>query len=92
MSRVLFSRVLAAGFLLGALLCGRIAFANAASVEDLLAGGLLPSAAPGLLAPITSEGRKGWDCKPEHAAEAQHWHAANLPPAPTVTSPCGLSS
>ena len=82
MSRVLVSRVLAAGFLLGALFCGRIAFANAASVEDLLAGGLLPSAAPGLLEPITSEGRKGWDCKPEHAAEAKHWHAANLPAGP----------
>jgi hypothetical protein len=82
MSRVLVSRVLAAGFLLGAIFCGRIAFANAASVEDLLAGGLLPSTMPPLLEPITSEGRKGWDCKPEHAAEAQHWHAANLPADP----------
>jgi hypothetical protein len=82
MSRVISSRLLAAGFLLGALLCGRIALANAGSVEDLLAGGLLPSAAPGLLEPITSAGRKGWDCKPEHAAEAQHWHVANLPAGP----------
>jgi hypothetical protein len=82
MSRVLASRLLAAGFLLGAVLCGRFALANAASVEDLLAGGLIPSAAPGLLEPITSAGRKGWDCKPEHAAEAAHWHAAHLPAGP----------
>jgi hypothetical protein len=83
MSSVLVSRVLAAGFLLGALLCGRMAFADAAKVQDLLAGGLLPSAEPALLAPITSEGRKGWDCKPEKAAQTQRWHEANLPAGPT---------
>jgi hypothetical protein len=83
MSRVLWSRLLAVGFLLGALFCGRIALANAGTVEDLLAGGLIPSAPPSLLEPIASEGRKGWDCKPEHAAEAQHWNAANLPTGPS---------
>jgi hypothetical protein len=82
MSSVLGSRILAAVLLAGALLCGRGALANAASVGDLLAGGLTASGPPGLLAPITSAGRKGWDCKPEHAAGSQRWRAAELPSGP----------
>ena len=42
--------------------------AGAASLEDLLTGALVPSAAPSLLGPITSAGRVGWECKPERSA------------------------
>ena len=66
----------------GTLAFGRFAVAGAAGVEDLLAGGLTPSAAPALLGPITSAGRKGWECKPEHVAAAPDWKAAELPADP----------
>ena len=80
MSSVLGPRLLGTAILIvGLLCCGRAALASAGSVQDLLAGGLTPSSAPSLLAPITSVGRKGWDCKPEQAAQAQHWHTAELP-------------
>lgn len=65
-----------------ALGCGGMALAKAASLEDLLAGQLVPSAAPALLGPITSEGRKGWECKPERAAGAARSGDAELPPDP----------
>jgi hypothetical protein len=84
MSSALVSRLLAVLLLACGLVCTRMAVANAASVADLLAGGLTASAAPGLLGPITSVGRKGWDCKPEHAAAAQHWRTAELPPDPAA--------
>jgi hypothetical protein len=84
MSRVLVPRLLAAALLAGALFTGRFALANAASVEDMLAGQLTASASPAMLGPITSAGRKGWDCKPEHAASAQHWHNAELPAGPVT--------
>lgn len=77
--RTLGPRILAAALLAVALFCGRLALANAASLEDLVAGTLTPSAAPALLGPITAEGRKGWDCKPERAAAAMHAHEAELP-------------
>ena len=79
MSSVLARGLCAAAFLAGAVFCGHCAFANAATAEDMLAGALLPSTSPGLLGPITSVGRKGWDCKPEHAASAQSWQAGELP-------------
>jgi hypothetical protein len=82
MSSVVVPRILAAVLLAGAVLCGRVALAGAASVEDLLAGQLLSSGTPQLLGPITSAGRKGWDCKPEHAAGAAHWRGAELPAGP----------
>jgi hypothetical protein len=73
-------RLLAAALFAGALLCfGGFAVAGASSLEDLLAGALTPSAAPGLLGPITSAGRVGWECKPERAAAAAGWHDAKLP-------------
>ncbi len=72
-------RLLAAGLLAVALLCGRFAVASASSVEDLLTGALAPSAAPALLGPITAAGRVGWECKPERAAAAGSWHDAELP-------------
>lgn len=81
------SRALAARFLIGALLAvvlasGRFAFACAASLEDLLAGQLVPSAAPALLGPITEVGRVGWACKPEQMAAARRVHDAGLPSVP----------
>lgn len=75
-------RLLAAGLMTAALLCGGAALAKAASLEDLLTGQLVASGAPALLGPITSEGRKGWDCKPERAAAAAHSGQAELPPDP----------
>ena len=79
-SRTHLLRVLAALLLAGAFVfSGRIAAAGAASLEDLLAGALAPSAAPALLGPITSSGRVGWACKPEKAASAAGWHEAELP-------------
>lgn len=56
--------------------------AKAASLEELLTGQMVASDAPALLGPITSAGRKGWDCQPEHAAGAAHWRDAELPPNP----------
>ncbi|HXO17934.1 MAG TPA: hypothetical protein VN909_07170 [Candidatus Dormibacteraeota bacterium] len=80
MSRTLLLRVVAAVLLAGALFCsGRFAAASAASLEDLLAGALAPSAAAALLGPITAAGRVGWECKPERAAAAAGWHEAELP-------------
>ncbi|MBV8434091.1 MAG: hypothetical protein JO029_07430 [Candidatus Eremiobacteraeota bacterium] len=82
MPRALVRHLLLAAALAGAFFCGRFAVANAAAAEDVLAGQLTPSATPGLLGPITSAGRKGWDCKPEHAAASASVHAAELPAAP----------
>jgi hypothetical protein len=82
MSSVLGRSLLVAAFLAGSSLCCHVALAGAAQAEDLLAGQLTPSASPALLGAITSAGRKGWDCKPEHAASASGWHAAELPSEP----------
>jgi hypothetical protein len=79
--RTLGPRILAAALLGGALLCGRLALADAASLETLLAGALTPSASPALLGPISAEGRKGWDCKPERNAAAVDVQQAELPKA-----------
>jgi hypothetical protein len=80
-SRTRLLRFLAAALLAGAFFCsGRVGMAGVASLEDLLAGGLIPSAAPTLLGPITSAGRIGWECKPERAAAAGPWRQAELPP------------
>jgi len=43
------------------------------------ASGLVPSAIPSLLGPITEAGRTGWNCAPEHAATAKRAAAAGLP-------------
>ncbi len=45
------------------------------SVADVLT----PSAAPALLGPITSAGRKSWDCKPEHVAGSPQFQDSELP-------------
>jgi hypothetical protein len=83
-SRTLIPRLLVAFVLTGALMCGRLALAGAASVEEMLDGALTPSAAPALLGPITSAGRSGWACKPERAAGSAHAHEAELPADPST--------
>jgi hypothetical protein len=83
-SRSLVSRVLAATFLAGALLCGRFAFAGVASLQQMLDSGLTPSSAPTLLGPITSAGRIGWQCKPERAAGSRNASDSELPADPTT--------
>ena len=81
-SRSLFRPVLLAALLATAVLCGRAAVADSGSLEDAIAGALMPSAAPALLGPITSAGRTGWECKPERSASSAGWHEAELPLAP----------
>ena len=44
-----------------------------------VADALIPSAAPALLGPITSAGRKSWDCKPEHVAASLQIQDSGLP-------------
>jgi len=78
-SRRLVRPVLLAGLLFaGAGLMGA-GFAGAGTLEAMLGGQLLPSAAPALLGPITETGRKGWDCRPERAAAAATSQDAELP-------------
>jgi hypothetical protein len=84
MSSAFFRRLLVGGLIAGSLSCGAVALGNTGSLEAALAGQLLASDPAPLLGPITSAGRKGWDCKPEHAAAAQHWQAAELPPGPQI--------
>lgn len=84
MSSALGRLLLVAAFLAGTFFCGRVAFAGASQAQDLLAGQLIPSASPALLGAITSAGRKGWDCMPEHAASATSWNAAELPTEPAT--------
>lgn len=76
-------RLLAVAFLASILVCGRFAVAEAASVEEMLAGALTPSPAAPLLGPITSAGRVGWKCKPERAASADGWRESELPADPS---------
>jgi hypothetical protein len=73
--RLLAALVLAAGFAWS----GRVAVAGVATLEELLTGAMTPSAAPGLLGPITADGRVGWECKPERAAAAATYRQAELP-------------
>jgi hypothetical protein len=73
----LFSTRTIAALVLGIILCGRIAIANVPSIEGALSSQL---ALPGLLSPIASNGRNGWNCAAERAAQARHWAPAALPP------------
>lgn len=87
MSRELFRRaLLALGFVVAASL-GAYGATQAASVADVLAQGTLNPQAPALLGPITSAGRKGWECKPERAAAAAGSHQAELPPTDASPAP-----
>jgi hypothetical protein len=64
----------------GALAAAAAGLAGAASVERLLSGTVLAaSEMPGMLGPITENGRVGWECKPEKAAEATSAGRAELP-------------
>jgi hypothetical protein len=83
-SRTRLLRLLAVALLAAMVGSGRFAVAGVASLEDLLAGALIPSGAPTLLGPITSAGRIGWECKPERAASAAPWHDAELPADPNA--------
>jgi hypothetical protein len=58
---------------------GGIAVGGEATLEDLARTQTVPSAAAGLLGPITESGRTGWECAPERAARARTAHAAGLP-------------
>ena len=82
MSSALLRRLLWAGLLAGSLCCGAAALARAGSLEDLLAGQLVASEPAPMLGPITSAGRKGWECRPERAAAAAEWRSAELPTGP----------
>jgi hypothetical protein len=81
-SRTPLRPLVAAALLALVIASGHFALAGAASVEDMVAGALRPSASPALLGPITSTGRTGWACKPERAAGANGWHEAELPVGP----------
>lgn len=80
-SRTLLRSIILAATLTFLLASGGYALAGVASLEQMLAGTLVPSAAPALLGPITSAGRTGWECKPERAAASAGWHDAELPTA-----------
>ena len=56
-----------------------LAFAGAASLQDLAGAKLMPSGVPQLLGSITQAGRKGWECMPERGAAAKGSSAADLP-------------
>ena len=87
MSSALLRRTLGAGLLAASLCGGAAALAKAGSLEELLAGQLVASEPAPLLGPVTSAGRKGWDCKPEHAASASQWRAAELPDGTQAQAP-----
>ena len=70
------------GFLLTVLLTGMSAAGIAVAAETLVASTLdavAPSDAPGLLPPITAEGRVGWACEAERSARAMSVRDAHLP-------------
>jgi hypothetical protein len=53
--------------------------AGATSLGDWLTRNAIVSTLPALLAPITSAGRKAWNCKPELAASTPHVDEAEPP-------------
>jgi hypothetical protein len=50
-----------------------------AALDELALAQSLTSATPGMLGPINSLGRTGWDCAPEKAARASRAGHAELP-------------
>lgn len=70
------------GIVLTILLTGASAAGIAVAAESLLdstSAAVLPSEPPGLLPPITAEGRVGWACEAERAARAMSARDAHLP-------------
>ena len=82
MSSALARLALAAAVAFGTIVYGHAVLADAAGIQNLLAGQLVASAPPALLGPITSAGRVGWACKPERMAVTQKWRDAALPTQP----------
>jgi hypothetical protein len=67
---------------------GGATLAGAASLDDRPVEDAIMSTLPALLAPITSAGRKAWNCKPELAASTPHVDEAELPSSgPTEPNP-----
>lgn len=81
MSTRLLVRLALAGLLLISAACLRVGVAGAADVSALTADSLAPSKFPELLGPINENGRIGWACKPEKAAESKSARMAELPSA-----------
>jgi len=79
MSRRFRTRLLLAAALLTSAVGAGVAYANGSSVVDISVSTLLPSEAPGMLGPISAQGRVGWACKPERAASARRWIDGELP-------------
>jgi hypothetical protein len=87
-SRELFRRVLLVAGFIAATSLAAYGATEAASVADLLTQTALSPQAPALLGPISSTGRRGWECKPERAAAATGSHQAELPsPEPPTATP-----
>jgi len=81
MSTRLLARLALAGLLLISAVCLRVGIAGAADVSALGADSLAPSKFPDLLGPINENGRIGWACRPEKAAESKNARMAELPAA-----------
>ena len=56
-----------------------VTLADAAILGDWLGATAVESTSPTLLGPVTSAGRKAWNCKPEVAASARRVDEADLP-------------
>jgi len=74
-----FARLILVGLLLLAAVCLRVGIAGAEDLGMAPAGTLVSSQFPDMLGPINENGRVGWACKPERAAEASRAHMADLP-------------
>jgi len=79
---VRFGSRLAFALALALLTAGSVGFARAsvAALQDLTNAEIQSSAIPSLLGPINEFGRNGWQCVPEHAAQAVRGKNAELPP------------
>jgi hypothetical protein len=58
---------------------GGFAVGAEATLDELARPQLSPSASADLLGPISEDGRTGWKCAPERAANAHTARAAELP-------------
>ena len=74
-----FARLALAGLLLIAAASLRVAVAGASDLGLSSVDSLVSSSFPDMLGPINENGRVGWACRPERAAEAAKAHMADLP-------------